>query len=177
MYTLKQTIGLIPRLGNFISSGENYDFAAWQETNDRVRARLLQAESCPAQFALMSFPCGICSWTLESVITVVKTKNTASALCHSVYKVRRRHRGHAVIESVFRFPDNDVTLSESSSPSKLHYITGKIWELGDRVYNNTITAQAWQMTCHRPEQSQPADYPSNSRQHCKQATFENMGLK
>lgn len=70
-------------------------------------------------------------------------------------------------------PDNDVTPSESSSPNKLHYIMRKIWNPQDCVYNNTITAQAWHMTYHRP---QPADYLSNNRQRCKQATFTNNGL-
>lgn len=76
---------------------------------------------------------------------------------------------------MFQFTDNDVTHIESSSPTKPSYITGKIWEPEDGVYNNTITAQAWQMTCHRPKQSQPADYPSDNRQHSKPATFQNNG--
>lgn len=53
-----------------------------------------------------------------------------------------------MIQSMFQFTDNDVTHTESSSPNKLSYITGKIWEPEDGVYNNTITAQAWQISHH-----------------------------
>lgn len=80
-----------------------------------------------------------------------------------------------MIQSLCQFTDNDVTHTESSSPNKLSYITGEIWEPEDGVYNNTITAQAWQMTCHRAKPSQPADYPSNNRQHNKPATFQSNG--
>lgn len=57
----KHTLGLKQGLGYFSCSGANYGFVAWQESNDQVWARLLQAESCATQFALMSFPCDICS--------------------------------------------------------------------------------------------------------------------
>lgn len=96
------------------------------------------------------------------------------SLSVSVHRSRRQSRARTVIESMLHFPDNDVIWSESSHPSKSCYITGKIWELEDCVYDNTITAQPWQTTYQHPKQSQTADSLSNNRQHWNRQHLQKM---
>lgn len=78
----------------------------------------------------------------------VRTRSSIGTLCLWV-QGREEAVTAAVFHSTFRQQRHSF---ETSSADKLRYATGEIWELEGCVYNNTITGQAWQLTCRHPQQ-------------------------
>lgn len=130
----------------FFSSCANYVWLSSLAGESRASAgQATRGWGLPGTTCTDDFSMWRCSWVLESVIMAGRTQNSILSLCAKL-------RGSSDSEVMFHFPDNGVTLSEPPSSNELRYVTGKIWEPEVCVYNNTITAQAWQMTCHHPQQ-------------------------
>lgn len=103
----------------------------------------------------------------------VRTGSSIGTLCLWV-----QGQEEAVTAAVFQFSFRQQRhSSETSSADKLRYATEEIWEPEGCVYNNTITSQAWQLTCRHPLQITAGWLwiQHDSRQRRKQATFTHLG--